>query len=426
MQAKSFLIGLCVALSAPWLPAQPALGQQLRSVEAEIQASEKDLLALEAQQRAVERKMEQLKLLQVRLLLRQYGLPALAAEEEVIEHQAMMLVYEEAHEQAKWVAHVILPDVVDGNVGRTNDFRRDTAVATGSTEEADYFLKTALADGSFEYDGYGYDRGHLAPSADFRWSATALSESYLYSNMSPQDPELNRGRWAELEGYLRDYLKRNRQSRLLVVTGPVLTPDLPQVERSVNGLSLPEKFFKVVLDLEQQRGIGFLMPNHKLAYPVGTYAVSIDSVEKVSGLDFYVDLPEPVEQAVEAQRSLHFWLPERQQDDVEPILPEDLPPGTYNTVQARFFADRNEAVKICGTVVDTKLTDKGHTFLNLDKKFPDHIFTVAIWRSSAINFSYRPHEALLYQKVCVQGKIELSRGVPTLEAKTEEVIEVME
>ncbi len=408
------------------LVAQADLEAELRSVEGEIAASERDMLALQAQQEALQSRMEKLKLTQCQLEIERIALPAVGEGEQVIFHSAMALSYNEAHEQANWVAHIILPDVLEGNVSRSNDFRVDSAIASGSAEEADYFLKYPQADGSFEYDGYGYDRGHLAPSADFRWSETALSESYFYSNMSPQAPEFNRGRWAELEGYLREYLKRNRQTKLYVVTGPILQDDLPKVERSINGLSLPEKYFKVVLDLEQQRAIAFLMPNHELAYPVETYAVSIDSVEKVSGLDFFPALPDPLEVELESQRTVYDWLPEKQQEDAEPILPDDLPRNSYNTVQARFFADRNEEVKICGTVVDTRLTQNGHTFLNLDKKFPNHIFTVAIWQSNATNFSYEPSELLKNQRVCVTGKIELSRGVPTMEARTEEDIEIMD
>src|SRR5690606_2430798 len=101
--------------------------------------------------------------------------------------------------QARWVAHIILPDIIDGQVTRSNDFRVDPMVRSGTAVEADYFLQSQKPDGTIEYDGFGYDRGHLAPSADFRWSESALSESYYYSNMSPQLAEFNRNGWAELE-----------------------------------------------------------------------------------------------------------------------------------------------------------------------------------------------------------------------------------
>ena len=396
------------------------------AIEAEIEAAEQRIADLLAQAETARRLKEDLLLRRLRFDLNALGLPALAPEDTLIEHQAYSLVYSEAHEQAKWVAHLIIPEVIDGEVARSNDFRPDPQVRSGTAVEADYFLKYEQPNGHYEYEGFGYDRGHLAPSADFRWSEVALSESYFYSNMSPQAPEFNRERWAELEGMLRDYLKRSPQTQLYVVTGPLLHDRLPKVERSVNGVSIPEKYFKVLLDYQQQRGIAFLMPNHKLAYPVETYAVPIDSVEKVSGLDFFPKLPDALEQAIESQREPHQWLPERQQQDAEPMLPQALPQGTYNTVQARFFAENGERVTICGTVVDTKLTRGGHTFLNLDKKFPNHIFTLAVWKSNAVNFSYQPHEALIDQRVCAKGKLKLSDGVPTMELRSEKEVWLMD
>ena len=114
----------------------------------------------------------------------------------MIRHKAFSLAYGEEVEQAIWVMHIISSEIKDGTVGRTNDFRIDTLIQSGSAEEEDYFIKTRNSDGDVEYDGFGYDRGHLAPSADFRWSRSALSESYYYSNMSPQLPGFNREKWA--------------------------------------------------------------------------------------------------------------------------------------------------------------------------------------------------------------------------------------
>ena len=117
----------------------------------------------------------------------------------------MILGYNENHEQAQWVSHIVLPDVEKGNVSRTNNFRKDELVTSGTASKADYWYS-------------GYDRGHLAPSADFRWSKTALSESYFYSNMAPQLPELNREKWAELENAIREYVIENK-IQVYVVTG---------------------------------------------------------------------------------------------------------------------------------------------------------------------------------------------------------------
>jgi endonuclease G len=396
-----------------------------QAIDAEIRVADAQIDELLGQVEARRRLKEDLLLRRIRLDLQTLGLPALRPGDTLIEHQAFSLVYSEPHEQAQWVAHVIIPEVVNGDVSRSNDFRPDPQVGSGSAVEADYFLKEALPNGTYAYDGFGYDRGHLAPSADFRWSETALSESYFYSNMSPQAPEFNRGRWAELEGLLRSYLARSPQTQLMVVTGPVLHDSLPAIERGTHRVSIPEKFFKVVIDYPQQRGIAFLMPNHKMAYPVETYAVSIDSVEALTGLDFFSALPASIQAVLEAQRNPGDWLPTQQQQDVEPMRPESLPQGSYNTVQARFFADNGDKVTICGTVVDTKLTRGGHTFLNLDKKFPNHLFTLAIWKSSAVNFSYQAHEALLNQEVCAEGKLKLSDGISTMELRSEQEVWIM-
>lgn len=210
------------------------------------------------------------------------------------------MVYAEAFEQAKWVAHIVLPDVVNGNEGRTNDFRPDEKIKTGSAVETDYFLRIPITDSTFKYDGFGYDRGHLAPSADFRYSKKALSESYLYSNMSPQVAKLNGGHWAELEDVIRQYVVRNK-TQVYIVSGPVLRPGLPKIERGTNKVSIPEFYFKVALDETNQRAIGFIMPNKDCEYPVMSYACSIDSIESVTGIDFFASLPDDKEGTLESK-----------------------------------------------------------------------------------------------------------------------------
>ena len=131
--------------------------------------------------------LEKLRLIWVREKLDEMGFPKPNERIQTVHHLAMSLGYSEPDEQAAWVQHIVIPQVEFANVSRTNDFRPDSLVTTGSAIETDYFLKEVMPDGELKFDGFGYDRGHLAPSADFRWSQTALSESYFYSNMSPQN-----------------------------------------------------------------------------------------------------------------------------------------------------------------------------------------------------------------------------------------------
>lgn len=341
-------------------------------------------------------------------------LPVLLEGEELVIHSMMALVYAEQYEQPKWVAHLITPDIINGIVGRTNDFRPDPLIKTGSAEEQDYFLKKILADSSITYDAFGYDRGHLAPSADFRWSEKALSESYFYSNMSPQLPEFNRGIWSELEGALRAYIYRNPNTQLCIVTGPVLRENLPVISRSLNQVSIPEKFWKVALDLKQKRAIGFVIPNQAAAYPLSTYAVSIDEVERLSGIDFFPVLEDSLENRLEKQINKGLWLVSSAAGDAEPVLGSALPPGHFNTVQAKLYMGRSEDFKVVGKVVSTRVSRKGNVIMNLDQQYPNEIFSLFIRKEDLANFPYDPIATWKNKTIVVKGKILNLSGTPTM------------
>ncbi|MBL4654037.1 MAG: DNA/RNA non-specific endonuclease [Flavobacteriales bacterium] len=358
--------------------------------------------------------LEKLKLEQIIVDLKRIGYPT-GVEVEIAEHQAMVLGYDEVHEQARWVAHVIMPDIERGNVSRTNDFREDPFVTTGTSVKADYWFS-------------GYDRGHLAPSADFRWSQVALSESYFYSNMAPQLPELNRNKMAELENLLRSYVLSNKE-KLYVITGSVLSDDLPKMknEGRKNEVSIPNLFYKAVLDYsgDEKRGIAFLLPNKNCPNPLLMYAVTIDSVEAITGLNFFNQLSDEEQNKLESTKNVDLWRTKAMQGEVLPINPTTLPKGKINTVQAQYFIG-NKA-RVCGTVVSVKYSERsGATFLNLDKKFPNQIFSVTIWKEDRANFSYVPKIELIGVNVCIKGVIENNKGTPTINVKNEKSIEIIE
>lgn len=413
---KSLLFCFCLLAYSLAGQVSPSQLDALTKSYEELKAKENDLLS----------QIEDVKLALLRQDLRQYGLPALQPGDQLIEHSAMSLVYDEAHEQAKWVAHIITQDIKTGNESRSNDFRPDPKVASGSAIEQDYFLKYLQADSSYTYDGYGYDRGHLAPSADFRWSAKALSESYFYSNMSPQYPEFNRGKWAELEGFVRSYLYNHVDVQLYVVTGPILKEDLKKVERSENGVSIPGLYFKAVVDLKNERAIGFLMPNQEILAPIGAFAVSIDKIEEESGLDLFANLPDEQEDRLEAQLRFVDWQPPSEMGDVLPLSAPSLPQNNFNTTQSKLHMDTGREISVCGTVVSTKLSKKGNVFLNLDKKFPNQVFSITIWKDDLVNFSYLPHEELMGKQICVKGVVKNFNGTPSMNINREEQIRLYE
>jgi endonuclease G len=397
-----------------------------QTVDEKIKELETQTITLEEQKAKILVEINELKLSRVRADIFKVGLPELMKGEELIVHSAMSLVYSEQHEQAKWVSHIITADIIEGKGKRSNNFRKDPLVKTESASEKDYFLKTKkpAPEKGYTYDGFGYDRGHLAPSADFKWSKKALSESYFYSNMSPQLPEFNRKKWAKLEGLLRGYITSHPETQLYVVTGPLLNDSLPKQERSVNKMSIPKYYYKVALDLKNKRAIAFIMPNKEIKYPISSFAVDINEVEKVTGINFFYQLEDGLEEELESQKEVSIWLPEKQKGDVNPMYQPDLPPGVFNTVQAKRLMGSSKKVTIAGTVVGGRKTKNGHLFFNLDKQYPNQIFTVAIWKQNIVNFSYDPLVEWKGKQITVKGKIADFDGIPTLILEKENAIEI--
>lgn len=407
------LLLLCTTV----LQSQPSNPQltQLEQALTEVEGDKKILL----------QKIENTKLDFYHQALVANGLPALKSEETIIHHTLLSLVYSELHEQAKWVAHVISPDILNGTVSRSNDFREDPKVKTGTAIEEDYFLQIINKKGATDYDGFGWDRGHLAPSADFRWSKKALSESYFYSNMSPQTPDFNRKSWAALENNLRAYVYRE-QVPLFVVTGGILTPDLPVIERSIQKVAIPQFFWKVAVDLENKRGIGFIMPNQLADYPTEHYATTIDEIEQLTGIDFYAALADDLEQSIEHQKQTKDWFKVVALGDVEPLDFSALPTKHFNTIIGKRQAGHNKAVHICGTVVRARTTRKGNVLFNLDKAYPNEIFNVFINKDNLIHFPNNPVKDYLNQQICAYGEVGKIGKTPTIYVEDGKQIKLLE
>jgi len=169
-------------------------------------------------------------------------------------------------------------------------------------EDTDVPLPRAV---DFDYVRSGYDRGHLCPSADNRWDATAQEQSFLLTNVCPQDHNLNVGDWHELENLCRKWAKT--YGSIYIVAGPVL---LKGKHKTIgkNKVTVPEAFFKVVLCMEgKPKAIGFIYRNESGNRPKSYYVNTIDDVERISGIDFFPALPDDVEKSVETTCNLEEW-----------------------------------------------------------------------------------------------------------------------
>ncbi|ACF14264.1 DNA/RNA non-specific endonuclease [Chloroherpeton thalassium ATCC 35110] len=215
-----------------------------------------------------------------------------ATHGKIVAHQYYTLSYVEKHEQAEWVAYELTKAEALGTITRKDAFREDPSIQTGSATLDDYKKS-------------GYDRGHLAPAADMKFSKEAMSESFFMSNMAPQKPSFNRGIWKELEEKVREWAVQN--DRIYVVTGGVLTDGLSTI--GADKVSVPKYFYKVVLDYTEPetKAIAFVLPNQNSKKPLSSFAVSIDSVEKLTGIDFFPALPDDAENALERMVTYSLW-----------------------------------------------------------------------------------------------------------------------
>ena len=218
--------------------------------------------------------------------------PALKNGEKAVCHSAYCLLYSEEHEQAIWVAYELTAEETLKSHERSDKFITDPKISTGSATKEDY-------------TGSGFDRGHIAPAADMGWSENTMQESFFMSNMSPQRPKCNRGIWKKGEEQVRDWAKNYGQ--LYVVAGPVLKKGLPAI--GANRVSVPELYYKVLLrpDSLHPEGIGLIIANEGSKMPLKTFAVSIDSVERLTGLDFFPWMSETLEAKTEARLCLDCW-----------------------------------------------------------------------------------------------------------------------
>jgi len=223
----------------------------------------------------------------------QLQIPSVNRNEEVICHTSYCFVYDEDHEQAKWVAYKLTKQMAAGDEPRDDDFKTDPAVTSETATNNDY-------------KGSGFDRGHLAPAADMSLTKTSMEESFYFSNICPQDPGFNRGIWKKLETLIREFAVK--LGSIYVVTGPILKTGLPSF--GDNEVSVPEYFYKAVLFVSDSlvTSIAFVMPNEKQSSKsVFKYAVSVDYLEKETGIDLFPKLPYFIEKKTEKQCDTIQW-----------------------------------------------------------------------------------------------------------------------
>ncbi len=219
-----------------------------------------------------------------------FGYPS---TEHILERQAYVISHDDNKKVATWVSYHLTAEYLKVNAIRSNKFKADPDIPKGNRAEL------------VDYKGSGYDRGHIAPSADMLRSQSINDESFLLSNMAPQTALFNRGIWKNLESLVRDWA-RIRES-IWIISGPIFNEGFQTI--GPNKVGVPQRFFKIVISGEDCDfdAIAFIFSNEKGENPLEDYIISIDDIESETGLDFLDVLEDTLEENIESSPAEGLW-----------------------------------------------------------------------------------------------------------------------
>ncbi len=211
---------------------------------------------------------------------------------EIVSHKFYILSYSEKHEQAEWVAYELKKSQLSYHNYKRPYFDDDPNVETGSASWRNF-------------KNSGYDKGHLCPAGDRRFSVEAFNETFYTSNVAPQLRDFNSGIWNRLEQKTRYWA--SKYDGVYVVTGGVLSNDLGSIGKE--SVSVPKYFYKILLDNSrgEYKTIAFLIPHEDSEKPLNKFVVSIDKIEKLTNIDFFPRLPDEIENKLEQSSDYKGW-----------------------------------------------------------------------------------------------------------------------
>ena len=229
--------------------------------------------------------------------------------------------YDPAKRHAKWVAYTIEPSTAQKNWSRS-DWKK------GDPFSADPKLPEEIRIGHTEHRKDQYDRGHLCASEDRVYSQEANAHTFYYSNISPQLEEFNqRGPWYELEKKVREWGGCDEATApigdiLYIAKGGTIRDGefydsrgkhgiIVKKPNRMNGIVVPAHFFIAIVSQREDSltGIAFYLEHkgYDKKYRLTDYAVSIDSLEILTGIDFFCNFPDKIEESIESEYSPSLW-----------------------------------------------------------------------------------------------------------------------
>ena len=224
-----------------------------------------------------------------------YELPSYVKSEKIIHYSSFTVLYNSSTLNPDWVAYELTKEEADGNVTSRNG-RNFVQDPNFRGRQPNYY----------DYNNTGWDKGHLVPAADMKWSEVSMNDCFYFTNCSPQNHDFNNGLWNSLEKNVRSWARK--YGRVYVVTGPVFTNNRYGTI-GTDKVVIPDAFFKacVVPKGDGYSAIGFLMENTLLGGNLNSYAYTVDDLESIIGLDLFCGLNDQIENEIEAVVKWGDW-----------------------------------------------------------------------------------------------------------------------
>ena len=214
----------------------------------------------------------------------------------LLERYCYSVSYNKITRQPNWVMWRLTAEhVMKRKDGVWNEYREDLELPSD--------IRSTLDD----YASSGYDRGHMCPGGDCNWDDEGRDETFLLSNMCPQNPNLNRGDWKEIEIACRKWAKK--YDNIYIVCGPIFFKSQEHEKIGPHQIPVPEAFFKVILCVETSnpKGIGFVCRNTDGNRKKDFYVNSIRQVERVTGYRFFPNLNDSIKSVVYDMDDINEW-----------------------------------------------------------------------------------------------------------------------
>lgn len=237
-------------------------------------------------------------------------------DEQILSRKAYTTSYNCNTKCPNWVAWHLTSEHTDGPFPRkgvpyysNNGIVEGIGSVTQETCRNGYFVdieakepRQLLSDWTRDYN---MSHGHMCPAGDNKWDKAAMNQSFLLTNMCPQNERLNGGGWKKLEEKCRTWA--NQYGDIYIVAGPIFSEPITRT-LGEGKIAVPDAFFKVVLCLEgTPKAIGFLYKNDSSSQSIRECSCSIDNIEELTGLDFFYSLPDDIENIVESDSNLSKW-----------------------------------------------------------------------------------------------------------------------